>query len=190
MFFVPLTDGDWPFVILVVRPVRNADAVARAISRAITDVAPGIGVGRPELLSAAIDDALVRERIAATLATLFGAVALALVAVGLYGVMLYQVTMRTPELGIRMALGADARSIVSLVIRQSLAIVGVGALAGIPLAVLAGRAVASQLYGVAPYSPAALAVAAGSLVLVAIAASLVPVRRAVAIDPLAALRAG
>ncbi len=188
-YYVPIADGDWPYLILVARPAGRADAVARTVARAVADAVPGLRVGGADLLSVSIDDALIRERISAALATLFGAVALALVAVGLYGVMLYQVTARTPELGIRMALGANARSIVGLVIRQSLSIVGVGVLAGFPLALLAGRAVSSQLYGVAPYSPSALAIAAGALVVVAIVATLVPVRRALRIDPLVALRA-
>jgi len=189
MYYVPVADGDFPFLVLVVRPRRNATGLAPWMGRAITAVAPGIAVGDATLLSASIDAALSRERMSAALATLFGAIALSLVAVGLYGVMLYQVAERTPEIGIRMALGARASSIVRLVLGQSLAVVGLGLVAGVPLAMLAGRAVASQLYGVAPYSPWALTIAASSLVAVAIVASLVPVRRAIGVDPLTALRA-
>jgi len=189
MYFVPVTDHDWPYLVLVVRPYANAVAVGSAAERAIASVAPGIAQGEPTLIAASIDDALTRERISAALATLFGVIALSLVAVGLYGVMLYQVAERTAEIGIRMALGAHASSVVALVLRQSLTIVAIGLVTGFPLAILAGRAVTSQLYGVAPYSAWALAVAGGSLVAVAIAASLVPVRRAVAVDPLTALRA-
>jgi len=189
MYFVPLTDHDWPFLVLVVRPQRGALGIEPVIARAITSVAPGIAHGDPSLISAAIDDALARERISAALASLFGAIALSLVAVGLYGVMLYQVAERTSEIGIRMALGAGAGSVVALVLRQSLAIVAIGLVAGFPLAMLAGRAVTSQLYGVAPYSVWALTIAGGSLVAVAVVASLVPVRRAISVDPLTALRA-
>ena len=189
MYFVPVADHEWPFLGLVVRPMGDAAAVAAALSRAIAGVAPGIGQSDAALLSTALDDALSRERISAALATLFGLVALGLVAVGLYGVMLYQVGERTTEIGIRMALGARSASVVSLVLRQSLAIVGVGLAAGVPLSIVAGRAVRSQLYGVEPYSALALVVAAASLTAVAIAASLVPARRAVTVDPLMALRA-
>jgi macrolide transport system ATP-binding/permease protein len=103
-------------------------------------------------------------------------------------VMLYQVTERTAEIGIRMALGADRSRVTSLVMRQSLTIVTLGIVAGLPLSVLAGRAVASQLYGVSPYSMWTLSIATVSLVGVAILATLVPLRRAVTIDPLKALR--
>src|SRR4029079_802470 len=124
---------------------------------------PGIGIGEPVSLSASIDSALIRERMSAALATLFGLIALSLVAVGLYGVMLYQVTERTAELGIRMALGARRVSVVALVLRQSLGIVVGGVAAGAPLALLAGRGVATQLYGVAPYDLPALILAVGCL---------------------------
>jgi ABC-type antimicrobial peptide transport system permease subunit len=110
--------------------------------------------------------------------------------VGLYGVMGYQVTQRTREIGIRMALGAQGRSVVGMVLGQSLTIVAIGLIAGLPLALLAGRAVASQLYGVGAYDLVALAFAATALVTVAIAASVVPARRAVTVDPLESLRAG
>jgi len=187
-YFVPVADHEWPYLILVVNCSRPSMSLGAAVSRAIAAVSPGIGIGEPVSLSASIDSALIRERMSAALATLFGLIALSLVAVGLYGVMLYQVTERTAELGIRMALGARRASVVALVLRQSLAIVGVGLGIGVPLAMLAGRAVATQLYGVAPYDVSALLVAAGSLVVVALAASLVPVRRAIGIDPISALR--
>jgi ABC-type antimicrobial peptide transport system permease subunit len=87
-----------------------------------------------------------------------------------------------------MALGARAESVVALVLRDSFIVAAVGVVVGFPLALLAGRAVASQLYGVAPYSVVALGVAAASLVGVTLAASFVPVRRAVGVDPLTALR--
>lgn len=189
MYFVPVVDGDWPYLALVLQPDRAGANFGRAVARIVADVAPGVGQRSLELVSTGVDDALVRERIAAGLATIFGVVALGLVAVGLYGVMLYQVTARTKEIGIRMALGASARLVFTLVLRESFAIVGVGVVIGIPLAVLASQAVASQLYGISPYSLPALALAGAALMLVAIAACIVPMRRAVSIDPLISLRA-
>jgi ABC-type antimicrobial peptide transport system permease subunit len=123
------------------------------------------------------------------LASLFGLIALSLVAVGLYGVMLYQVNERTMEFGIRVALGARASSVVGLVLRQSLGMVVIGVGVGVPLALLAGRGVASQLYGVAPYDASSLVLAVSSLALVSIIAAFVPVRRALGVDPITALRA-
>ena len=188
MYFVQLADGDWPFLVLVVRTTAGASSVRLAMTHAITAAAPGIGQGDPILLSSSVDDALVRERMSAALATLFGAIALGLAAVGLYGVMLYQVAERTTEIGIRVALGARPATVMWLVLRQSLIVAAIGLGAGIPLAILAGRAVQSQLYGVAPYDVAALVAAAALLVAVTIVASLIPARRAVRVDPISALR--
>lgn len=189
MYFVPLSDEHWPFLELVVQPMSRATSVGPSLSRTIAAVAPGIAQGDPSLLSSSIESALSRERMAAGLATLFGIIALSLVAVGLYGVMLYQVAERTTEIGIRVALGAQSRRVVGLVLGQSLIVVAIGIAAGLPLSILAGRAVASQLYGVSAFSAGALVVATTSLILVAIAATLVPVRRALGVDPLTALRA-
>jgi predicted permease len=188
MYFVSVADHDWPFLVLVTTPAHETPDVGRDIARVIAAVAPGISQGDPSFLVSSIDAALARERVSAALAALFGVIALALVAVGLYGVMLYQVAERTPEIGIRLALGADAPRVMALVLRQSLGIVGVGVAGGLPLAILVGRAVASQLYGVEPYSVVALSLAATTLVVVGIAASFVPVRRALSVDPLTALR--
>ena len=188
MYFVPIADDGWPFLVLVVRPRRGAYAVGHDVARSITAAAPGIGQGDPVLLSAAVDDALARERFSARLATLFGLIALSLVAIGLYGVLLYRVAERTREIGIRMALGADGTRVVGLVLRRSMSLVGIGIAVGLPLALLAGRAVSSQLYGVAPYSILVLAFATSSVIVTAAVACIVPVRRAIGIDPLVALR--
>lgn len=188
MYFVPPADNDWHSHVLVVHAARTA-AIGAELTRAILAVAPGIGLGDPTLLSASVEYEFARERMSAALASLFGILALGLVAVGLYGVMLYRVTERTQEIGIRMALGARSESVVALVLRETMMIVGAGMIGGIPLAMLGGRAVTSQLYGVAPYSVVTLLVAGGSLLAVAMAASLVPVRRAISVDPLTALRA-
>jgi predicted permease len=188
MFFVPIEDGDWPFLILVARSEHDGATIGTPVAHAIAEVAPGIGRGDPVSVAASIDDALARERISAALATLFGVIALTLVAVGLYGVMLYHVTERTTEIGIRVALGARASAVVGLVVRQSLVIVVSGLAAGVPLAMLTGRAVSSQLYGVRPFSGLALGVAAIGIAAISLVACLLPARRAVGIDPLTALR--
>jgi predicted lysophospholipase L1 biosynthesis ABC-type transport system permease subunit len=188
MYFVPIADGDWPFLVLVVRATTKGSSVRRAMTQAITTVAPGIGQGDPLPLSSSVDEALVRERMSAALATLFGIIALGLAAVGLYGVMLYQVGERTTEIGIRVALGARPVSVMWLVLGQSLTVASVGLAAGLPLAVLTGRAVRAQLYGVAPYDVVALLAAAVLLIAVTVAASLVPARKAIRVDPITALR--
>jgi ABC-type antimicrobial peptide transport system permease subunit len=115
-------------------------------------------------------------------------VALILAAVGLYGVTAYSVARRTSEIGLRMALGAGRGSIISLVLGGAFSRVGAGLALGLPLAVGAGYLLSAQLYGVEFWDPVALAVAAGSLGLAALLASLVPASRAAAIAPMQALR--
>jgi len=125
----------------------------------------------------------------ARLSDAFGAIALLLAAIGLYGVTAYRVARRTSEFGMRMALGASRRDIAALVVRGALAHVGVGLLLGVPLAAAAAYALRAQLYGVSPFSPPILAVAAVMVIICAFAASVVPARSATAIAPMDALRA-
>src|SRR5579864_348390 len=129
-----------------------------------------------------------QERAVASLAGLFGIVALLLAAVGLYGVTAYSVAQRTNEIGVRMALGAGRASVVNLVLRGAFARVLVGLTLGLPLAVGAGRLIASELYGVSFWDPLALGVAAASLASCALGAALIPAGRAASISPIRALR--
>lgn len=129
-----------------------------------------------------------QQRAVASLAGLFGIVALMLAAVGLYGVTAYTVAQRTGEIGIRMALGADKGGVLRLVLAAAFRTVGIGLLLGIPLAAGAGQLIAAQLYGVKGWDPAALAVAAASLAVAAFVAAMIPAWRAASIDPMSALR--
>jgi putative ABC transport system permease protein len=124
----------------------------------------------------------------AKLTMLFGALALVLAAVGLYGVTAYTVEQRTNEIGIRMALGADRGSVVAMVMRNAFAQVAIGLAIGVPAAIGAGWAITSQLYGVKPYDPAMLAFATLLLGLAALAAAAIPARRAAGVNPTQALR--
>jgi len=129
-----------------------------------------------------------QERLIARLAGLFGALALILACVGLYGVTAYGVARRTNEIGIRMALGADARSVLELVLRSALAQLGLGLAIGIPVALAGGRVLAGQLYGVNSYDPIIVSLAAVTLGACAILAAFIPARRATHVDPIVALR--
>jgi ABC-type antimicrobial peptide transport system permease subunit len=129
-----------------------------------------------------------RERAVASLAGLFGIVALLLAAVGMYGVTAYSVARRTSEIGIRMALGADRAKVVRMVMRGVLNRVLIGLLAGVPLAIGAGRALSAELYGVSNWDPFALLVAAGALAVCAFCAAIIPATRAASISPMNALR--
>jgi len=129
-----------------------------------------------------------QENMIATLTSLFGLLGLVLAAVGLYGVMAYTVEQRTNEIGLRMALGADRKDVVSMVLKGAFWQIGIGLGIGIPLAIVAGRLMKDQLFGVQPWNPVMLLAAAGLLAAAAMVASLVPVRRAVGVEPMVALR--
>jgi predicted permease len=129
-----------------------------------------------------------QERAVASLAGLFGIVALLLAAVGVYGVTAYSVAQRTNEIGIRMALGADRAKVIRLVLHGAFKRVVIGLGLGLPLAIGAGRLISAQLYGVSSWDPVALSVAASALALCAFIATIIPATRAASISPMDALR--
>ena len=135
-----------------------------------------------------VERALVQERLVATLATFFGLLALGLAAVGLYGLMAYSVTRRTGEIGIRMALGAERHQVLWLVLRDALALVALGILLGLPAALATSTLVSKMLFGLTPTDPVTAAAAITLLMLVAIAAVILPARKASKVDPMVALR--
>ena len=124
----------------------------------------------------------------ATLTTLFGVLGLVLAAVGLYGVMAYTVQQRTSEIGVRMALGADRRRVMKMVLRGAFSQIGIGLAIGIPAAIGAGKLMSNQLFGVKPWDPIMLALAALMLGIAALLASAIPARRAAGVEPMVALR--
>jgi ABC-type antimicrobial peptide transport system permease subunit len=124
----------------------------------------------------------------ASLAALFGIVALALAAVGVYGVTAYMVAQRTNEIGIRMALGADRATVIQLVLRGAFQRVAAGLVLGLPLAAGAARLMAAQLHGVSFRDPFSFIVAAGSLAGCAFFAAIIPAGRAATLSPMSALR--
>ena len=129
-----------------------------------------------------------RESLIATLTALFGALGLVLAAVGLYGVLAYTVERRTGEIGVRMALGADRRRVIGMVLGGALLQFGIGVALGIPAAIAAGRLMATQLFGVTPGDPLMIALAALLLGLAALLASVIPAWRAAGVQPMTALR--
>ena len=135
-----------------------------------------------------LDRGASNERLVATLTTTFSGMALLLACLGLYGTISYGVTRRVTELGVRMALGAARRDVLLLVIREAAVLVVIGALIGIPLAMLASRGVESLLYGVGSSDPLSYLVAAVALVGVSALAAFLPAHRASRIDPMVALR--
>jgi len=134
------------------------------------------------------DQELVQERLLAQLSSFFGLLALLLACVGLYGVMSYDVARRTHEIGIRMALGAQRRDVVSLVLRETMLLVGAGVVIGLSAALWATRLIASLLYGLTPNDPMTITLAGLLLLTVAALAGYFPARRASRVDPMVALR--
>ena len=135
-----------------------------------------------------IRNSLLRERLMATLSGFFGFLAAVLATVGLYGVISYTVARRTNEIGIRMALGAQRRNIVGMIVREAGILLAVGLLVGAGMTLAASKTVSSLLYGIKPSDPVTIGFAAAALAFVALAASLVPARRASRLDPMVALR--
>jgi predicted permease len=158
------------------------------ITKVLSEVDPNFTITSVRTMQQQVDLQFDQERSVASLAGLFGIVALLLAAIGLYGVTAYSVAQRTNEIGIRVALGADRVSVMALVLRSAFMRVAAGLILGLPLAVGAGRLIAAQLYGVSFWDPLALAIAAGSLAACALFAALIPAGRAASISPIRALR--
>ena len=158
------------------------------LTRTLAELDPNLTTVSVRTMQQQIALSFDQERAVASLASLFGIVALLLAAVGVYGVTAYAVAQRTNEIGIRMALGADRAKVVRLVLRGAFKRVMVGLMLGLPLTVGAGRLISAQLYGVSSWDPFALTVAASALALCAFFATIIPASRAAAISPMDALR--
>jgi predicted permease len=171
--------------------IRFAGPVSDVIARtreAVARVDPALTLFRIRTLERQTEDSFARERLLAVLASYFGGLAVLLACIGLYGLMSYAVTQRTPEIGLRMALGASPGSVSWLAVRESLWTVVLGALAGVATASGVVRIVESQLFGIQPHDPLVFAAAVALLLGMATAAAFFPARRASRIDPLVALR--
>jgi predicted permease len=163
-------------------------ALEAPLTRILAELDPRLTINSIRTMQQQVELSFDQERAVASLAGLFGIVALILAAVGLYGVTAYTVAQRTNEIGIRMALGADRPKVIRLVLRGAFKRVLVGLILGLPLAVGAGRLISAQLYGVSSWDPLALTVAAGALAICSFLAAIIPANRAASISPMNALR--
>jgi predicted permease len=163
-------------------------ALEPLLTRVLAELDPNLTINSIRTMQQQVELSFDQERAVASLAGLFGMVALLLAAVGLYGVTAYTVAQRTNEIGIRMALGADRPTVIQLVLRGAFKRVLVGLILGLPLAIGAGRLISAQLYGVSSWDPLALTVAAGALAVCSFFAAIIPANRAASISPMNALR--
>lgn len=186
----------WPYaqwtqdrMVLSIRSSRAPASLISAVVRAIRSVDPEQSVYDVQAMTSVVDHALAQRRLATLLIVGFAGLALLLAAVGLYGVVSYDVTHRLRELGIRVALGATRGDIVRLVLGEGTSMAVVGAASGLVLTFVGAGLMRTLVYGVAPHDAASLVAATLSLMLVATVASYLPARRAARVDPATTLRA-
>ena len=173
---------------LVVRTKNDPAALADAVRREVRAVDPNEPVFAVRTMEDVVATAMAERRFTMLLLALFAATALALSAIGIYGVMAYFVTQRTHEIGIRMALGASRRDVVGMVLRQGVRLAAAGVVAGVIGALLVTRAISALLYNVSPRDPGTLIALSATLTAVALLACYIPARRATRVDPIRALR--
>jgi predicted permease len=188
MMYVPFAQTPIWGVVLVTKTPSTADAVSRAIRQKVHEVDRDLPVTDIEWMSEAVDASLGQTRLRTWLLGLFGAMALALAAAGIFGVISYSVSRRTHEFGIRMALGASRHEILRLVLREALRLALAGVAAGIVMALGLTRLISSLLFGVRPRDPVTLIVLPLLLTGIALLAAYLPARRATRVDPMVALR--
>jgi macrolide transport system ATP-binding/permease protein len=203
MYFLPLTqpagipnDTDNPIDkdqsmyagALVIQTARPIAGFEKIVGDTLASINPNLTIVKFETFQQQIDDRFIEERLIARLTSLFGLLALLLAAIGLYGVTAYTVVRRTPEIGIRMALGAARSHVIATVMRGAMLQAVAGLAIGIPVAIFCVRYVKSQLYEITSVNVPVMAIAIGVLVLAAAIAAIIPARRAASIDPVRALR--
>jgi predicted permease len=203
MYFLPLTqraglvnDPDAPLEkelsmyagALVIQTSRPIPGFEKLVGDTLASINPNLTIVKFQTFQQQIDDRFIQERLIARLTSLFGLLALLLAAIGLYGVTAYTVVRRTPEIGIRMALGAARSHVIGTVMRGAMLQAVVGLAIGVPVAVFCVRYVKSQLYDITSVNVPVMAIAIGVLVLAAAIAGIIPARRAASIDPVRALR--
>src|SRR5947209_19856195 len=171
----------------VVRSSLPAASITPSIAAVARSIHPAVTV-RFRTMDSPVKDSLVRERLMATLSGFFGGLAALIATLGLYGVMSYSVARRRNEIGIRMALGADRRDIVRMVMREAGTLLASGLIVGTLAALAAARSARALLFGLQPHDPATIVMAAVSLAIVAALASYLPALRASHLEPTEALR--
>ena len=172
---------------LVVRANSDAASISQSLESIVASTIPGASLSI-ETLSHQVDDNMTEEHLLATLSGFFGGLALLLAMIGLYGVLAYIVTQRQREIGIRMAMGAEARKIVGFVLRDVALLLAVGIPAGLAIAAFSGKLIEKLLFNIRARDVSTMALASGALIAVALLAAFIPARRASRVDPMVVLR--
>jgi putative ABC transport system permease protein len=187
-YYPQLQDGKpEPGTEVVVRSNMGLEPLLDSLRKTVRNLNPAITIDF-HVYNGMVKESLLRERLLATLSGFFGALAVVLATIGLYGVIAYLVIRRTNEIGIRMALGATPARILAMVVREAAVLLLFGIVAGALLTLAAGRQAAALLYGLKPWDPVVITAAALGLAAVAVTASLLPARRAARLQPTVALR--
>ena len=180
--------SDWNQLFMLVRANADAASLVPAVRRAVVSLDPEQPIYAIQTLEEAMALSAFQQRLSAILLGIFAAIALALAAIGIYGVMAYAVTARTREIGVRLAVGAQRREVIWLVLGQVLTLSCLGLALGIGGLFLAGRGLRGLLVGVSPNDPMTIGLAATGLGIVALLAGWSPAWRASRVDPIQALR--
>ncbi|HEY6944259.1 MAG TPA: ABC transporter permease [Candidatus Acidoferrum sp.] len=188
MLYVPYAQAPLYGGEVVVKSTLSTSAVVGAIRTVTQGIDKNLPVTDIAALPDVLNESVAQPRLRTLLLGLFGAIALVLAAVGIFGVISYSVGRRTHELGIRMALGAQPGSVLIMILRETLALTVIGIAVGVPCALATARLITHLLFNVTPYDPVTLALAPLALVAVGVLASYIPARRAMKVDPVVALR--
>jgi predicted permease len=186
-FYVPYPQNVFRGIAFAIRTTGDPAQMTSAVRRVLAGLDPELQMFDVFTMPERVDKSLNPRRTPMVLSLAFGVVALLLASVGIYGVLAYQVTQRTREIGIRMALGSNPARILSLILREGAVLVGIGLAGGLAGAVALRRLITSQLYGVGPFNPGVLLTVTGVLALASLVACLGPARRAARVDPMVAL---
>ena len=186
--YLPFQQNPGTTITLITRTVSDPRSLVASVRREVSALDRDLPVSNIKFMSEIVAGSVAQPRIYALLLGIFAGLALVLAAIGIYGVISYSVTQRTPEIGIRMALGAQTKNVMALIINQGIALAVVGIFLGLIVSLALTRVLASQLYGISSTDPVTFAAISVLLIFVAVTACCIPALRATKVDPMMAVR--